>query len=139
MDYTYYFKQYLYEGNDWVKNCGLRWGGLTDSEVHLYADVKESNLSGIGFLHGGVIFTLADTTAGFLAHSQGEAYVTMDAKINFIKSATKGTLRCDASYIHKGKKTALIHTVVVDDEGILLMDGTFTMIRVDKVYKELEK
>ena len=65
-----------------------------------------------GQLHGGAIFTLADTASGRAAHSvqpEGKRCVTLEMKINFISGVQDEDCLAEARVIHHGE-TSLVFT-----------------------------
>ena len=87
-----------------------------------------------GFLHGGAIFTLADTAAavGILKMlPQGWTTVTGELKINFIGNIKAGAAVAEAVCLHWGRKTT-VWEVKVYEEGkkrlLAVTMGTFFLL-----------
>lgn len=80
-----------------------------------------------GGMHGGCVFSLADTVAGAAAASCGNRVTTLDASINFMRPVT-GTeyLYCEAKVQRTGAKITVMRTELKDDRAKLLADGSFT-------------
>ena len=79
----------------------------------------ESHYNPIGSVHGGIFATLLDSATGCAAHTtlaQGEAYVTLDLKVNFLRSITieSGLLRCEGRVIHRGRTSILAEASLYD-------------------------
>jgi uncharacterized protein (TIGR00369 family) len=72
-----------------------------------------------GFVHGGVIATLADHTAGGAARSvSGEKDVlTVEFKINYLKPALGDRLRCTATVLRGGKTVIVAEALVYASNG----------------------
>jgi uncharacterized protein (TIGR00369 family) len=73
-----------------------------------------------GFVHGGVIATLADHTAGGAARSvSGDKDVlTVEFKINYLRPAIGDQLRCTATVLRAGKTMIVAEALVFcSDEG----------------------
>lgn len=87
-------------------------------ENFIAAEIKLSikHFSTNGYIHGGLIVSLADTTAGYgcLAHlpEKGVNMTTLELKSNFVSSAKSGTIVCQATPTHLGKTTQLWDVVV---------------------------
>lgn len=96
-------------------------------------DVAAQLLNTFGVVHGGVLFTLADTAMGAAllpALAAGEGCATIEAKINFIKSTRAGRLVCVAEVVHQGRSVAHIEArVTVDGELVATAHGSFSIIR----------
>jgi uncharacterized protein (TIGR00369 family) len=72
-----------------------------------------------GFAHGGAIAGFGDTVAAwatFPALGEGEIFTTIEFKTNFITAVTGGTLRAEATQIHKGGRTMVIEVRVTTDD-----------------------
>lgn len=130
-------QEYLASGNAILSQCHVSWGGFDEAtnQLVLYMDVVAENLNSNGFLHGGAYFTVADTAAGFLAHISGDPHVTLDAKMDFLRSATGGRLTCVAVPLKTGRSIKLIETRITDEEGHLLYHAVFNMMRVSRAYE----
>lgn len=80
-----------------------------------------------GFVHGGALYTLADSTTWAAAHSDGRQYVTMSSSFHFIHSAMRGdTVRADAKVRHRGRSICVVEVELTGGQEQLLATGTFT-------------
>ncbi len=88
-------------------------------------------------VHGGVIFTLADTAMAMAMLSvlpTGTPFSTLETKINFLKAVRTGTLRAEATILHQGRSTAVLEATVYNLDGteqqpIACALGTFHISR----------
>lgn len=84
-------------------------------------------------VHGGVIFTLADTAMAMALMSMlpsGTRTSTIEAKINFLHPVRTGELSATATIVHQGRSTAVLEATVHNTDGserkaIARMLGTF--------------
>ena len=72
-------------------------------------------------VHGGVIFTLADTAMSMALLSvlpAGTPVSTIEAKINYLLPVRSGELVAEASIVHRGRSTAVLEATVynINDE-----------------------
>ena len=84
--------------------------------------------------HGGVLFTVIDTTLAWAAMSlagAGESVATVDCSIQYPAPATHGPFTCDATSVRKTGRTVFMRAEVVDARGgvVALGQGTFRIIR----------
>lgn len=84
-------------------------------------------------LHGGVLATLMDTAMGsaiFTELPDSTAYTTLELKTNFIRSvaADDGELRCEATTIHVGRRTATAQAEIRAADGKLVAHATCTCL-----------
>src|SRR5437588_10094396 len=88
-------------------------------------------------VHGGVIFTLADTAMSMALMSvipPGTPFGTIEAKINFLLPVRTGELIAEAAIVHQGRSTAVLEATVYNiQEGqrqaVARTLGTFSMAR----------
>jgi uncharacterized protein (TIGR00369 family) len=76
-----------------------------------------------GALHGGTLMAFADTVgaaATFLNLPPGASTTTLESKTNFFAAGRGGTVRAEATPLHRGRRTMVWQTRVTDDNGRLL-------------------
>ena len=78
------------------------------------------HLNGLGTVHGGAIFTLADFAFAVACNSHGTMAVALDVSIVFMKAATTGTLWAEAREASKNFKIGLYMVDIKDDQGDLV-------------------
>ena len=84
-------------------------------------EVEERHLAPNGYLHAGVVVTLADTVCGygcvFSLPDDRTGFTTIELKTNFLGSAREGTIECEARMVHGGRTTQLWDATVTDAVG----------------------
>jgi acyl-CoA thioesterase len=93
----------------------------------LHYTVQPEMLNGFGMVHGGIVFSAADSAFAFACNSHGRLAVALDVAITFTKSAKVGeTLRVEVKEVHLGHKISLydITTRNEKDEIIAVFKGT---------------
>ena len=76
-----------------------------------------------GALHGGTLMAFADTVgaaATFLNLPPGASTTTLESKTNFFAAGRGGTVRAEATPLHRGRRTMVWQTRVTDEGGRLL-------------------
>ncbi len=76
--------------------------------------------NGIGTVHGGALFTLADFCFAAACNSHGTVAVAIDANITFMKAISAGTLYAEAREIAKNFKLGSYVVEVRSDQGDLI-------------------
>ena len=90
-------------------------------------------------MHGGVIFTLADTAMSMALLSvlpPGTRFGTVEAKINFLLPVRQGELIAEGTIVHQGRSTAVMEATIVNaadgEERIIAKAlGTFSYARLN--------
>ncbi|MFX0081804.1 MAG: PaaI family thioesterase [Candidatus Hodarchaeota archaeon] len=87
-----------------------------------------------GFLHGGVLYSMADTGMGAALYSlleENELCATVEVKIAYFKPVKEGTLKCETKVIHKGKNISVLESEIMNGEDIISKAmGTFSIFKI---------
>lgn len=89
-----------------------------DGEVRIQVDARLMHPQQI--VHGGVIFTLADTAMSMALLSVlplGTRFSTIEAKINYIAPVVTGELSAEGIIVHRGRSTAVMESTVYNYRG----------------------
>lgn len=120
----------LLKKSPFVDVIGFEMVSLEEGKAIGRAPLKKENLNPYGSMHGGCLYSLADTTTGTLANSCGEIVVTLNGNLNFLEMAGNSEyIYCEATLIRCGRTTVLVRAELKNDEGKLLDEGTFTFFR----------
>ena len=106
-----------------VKHLGIRFVETEKDRVVAELEIRPELLTTTGALHGGTLMAFADTVgaAGTVVNlAQGQSTATLESKTNFFAAARAGTVRAEATPLHKGKRTHVWQTRVTDASGKLL-------------------
>ena len=83
--------------------------------------------NGMGFAHGGTIFSLADIAFGAAANDGSDNFVvTLSTTINYIRPGATGPLVAIAEAIHQGKHIQNYEVKVYDGDGKLIAQAIST-------------
>ena len=94
--------------------------------------IDEQILNVHGFVHGGALFSLADTAAGAASFASGRDSVTLNGCIHYMKPGKGGKLIGVASEISRGRTTGVYEVFIYNDASTLLSRATFTMFFLDQ-------
>ncbi len=102
---------------------GIRF--VEASADHLVAELSyRAELTTVGgSLHGGTLMAFADTVgaaATVLNLPPGAGTTTLESKTNFFAAGRAGTIRAEATPLHRGKRTMVWQTRITDEGGRLL-------------------
>ena len=122
---------------------GIQLAEVEEGRVVFTAQAEERFYNGTGVAHGGFAATLLDTALGCAINSMmpvGKRFTTLELKINYTRPLTReaGPLRCEATVIHIGGRTATSEGRIVDARGKLYAHGTTTCIVVEPPRGNLE-
>jgi uncharacterized protein (TIGR00369 family) len=122
---------------------GIRLAEVEEGHVVFTAVAEERFYNGTGVAHGGFAATLLDTALGCAINSAmpaGKRFTTLELKVNLTRPLTRdaGEVRCEASVVHVGGRTATSEGRIVDRHGKLYAHGTTTCIVVEPPRGRLE-
>ena len=106
--------------------------GIFESRLKIRADHSQQD----GFVHAGVIATMADHTAGYAAYttvSEKFRILTIEFKINFFKPAVGQYIVCRSKVVNNGKKIKVSESELFslnEDQEKLIAKAMVTLIAV---------
>ncbi len=106
---------------------GIECVNITQGNCELKMKVRKEMLNGFGILHGGVIFSLADSVLAFAANSYGKISLTIEANISFLESVSENDeLFARATEIGSTNKLGIYDVLVYKkpEQKIALFRGT---------------
>lgn len=115
-----------------------QWLGIEIIEVEeglskIKMTVRPEMLNGLGIVHGGIAFSLADSCFAFACNNRNELSVALDTSINFTKSIHVGdVLYAETKEIHNGKSTGLYHIFIHNQNNQLVASFKGTCYRTGK-------
>jgi uncharacterized protein (TIGR00369 family) len=117
---------------------GFTGADAEEGKVAFYGEAGEHLYNPIGVVHGGFAMALLDSAMGCAVHTTlaaGEAYTTLETKVNFVRPITleTGRVRCDGVVVYRGGKIATAEgRVVAEQSGKLLAHGTTTCLVIKR-------
>ena len=114
---------------------GIRFLEASPDGIKAELTVRDELCTVPGILHGGVIMAFADTlgaVATVLNLPPGAGTTTIESKTNFMAPGRVGTtIRAETTPLHKGKRTLVWQTRVMNAEGKLAAVVTQTQMVLD--------
>lgn len=95
--------------------------------------IKQEYLNPLGGLHGGFMYTIADTAAGIAASHPGseESVTTISGNMQFLRAALDiKQLYAKATVIKDGKRIAFVDAVLTSEDGTVYAKGSFSFARI---------
>jgi uncharacterized protein (TIGR00369 family) len=106
-----------------VDLLGIRFIEASQDRVVAEISHRDALTTVGGSLHGGTLMAFADTVgaaATMLNLPPGASTTTLESKTNFFAAGRSGTVRAEATPLHRGKRTMVWQTRVTDEVGRLL-------------------
>jgi acyl-CoA thioesterase len=115
-----------------------QWLGIEVLEIKegyskIKMTVRKEMINGLGIVHGGIAFSLADSCFAFACNNRNVLSVALDTAINFIKPVHVGdVLQAEAKEIHNGKSTGLYHITISNQKEHMVAMFKGTCYRTNK-------
>lgn len=106
----------FFENDRFADLSNIEVVSISPGKATTQMEVEEMHLNGVGTVHGGALFTLADFTFALAANSHGTVTVAINANISFLKAVKEGLLTAEAREISSGGRIAS-YTVDIYHEG----------------------
>lgn len=115
-----------------------QWLGIEVLEIKegyskIKMTVRKEMINGLGIVHGGIAFSLADSCFAFACNNRNVLSVALDTSINFIKPVHPGDeLIAEAKELHNGKGTGLYHVTITNQHQHIVAVFKGTCFRTNK-------
>src|SRR5262245_32879583 len=94
---------------------GIELLEISEGYSKIKMEVRKEMLNGLGVVHGGICFSLADSCFAFACNSRNQLSLALDTAINFIKPVHPGDIiTAEAKEIHNGRSTGLYHITITN-------------------------
>ena len=121
------------ESTPYIQYNGIKIDTICMEEATMHLDMRHEYENPYGMAHGGLLFTLVDTTAGTTARADGRKYVTLNANINYLRSGKgSGRIRSCGKVVHRGRTTTVVDVSVKDEEDQVLCTAVVTMFCISE-------
>ncbi|UCF60315.1 MAG: PaaI family thioesterase [Anaerolineaceae bacterium] len=121
--------------NPFGELLGLNFTSLEAGRSRCSLEIREDLYNPYGVVHGGVIYSLADTGMGGAVYSRlkgDELCSTVEIKIVYFRPVVSGTLTCDSEVIRRGRRLAFIESEIRrGDRLIAKATGTFSIFKAE--------
>ena len=102
-----------------IAYCGFEAFDLRSGSLSSRLAVRDRHRQQDGFVHAGLISTMADHTAGYAAFTMvphNHRILTIEFKINFLRPASGDELICRARVVKPGKRVLVCESDVFDQQ-----------------------
>lgn len=122
--------------NRFAALLGIEFAHISPGECTAEIEVHENLFHPGGIVHGGVAFSLADSSmamALIAGLDSGQNCSTIEMKISYMKPVVQGRMASQARIIRKGKRIAFMEATVTRGEDVVAMaTATFAIISQHK-------
>jgi acyl-CoA thioesterase len=114
------FKKRFLDDDRFALHAGIELLEVTSGRAKVKMEVKPFHINGVGLVHGGALFTLADFAFAAAANSHEESAVAISASISYLKAVRSGTLYAAAEEISNSRKISVYSIKVTDENNTLV-------------------
>jgi len=122
----------IFDKANFISHMGMKLVAVAEGSCTVELVTDERHLQQHGFVHAGVVATLADHAAGGAARStvpNGSDVITIEFKINFLKPAPAGKLLGKARVLRSGRTVIVAETeVLAGDVLVSKLTSTLAVI-----------
>jgi uncharacterized protein (TIGR00369 family) len=116
-----------------AQTMGFRGAEIEYGRVVFVGEPENFHLNPIGTIHGGFAATLLDSALACAVHTtleQGMIYTTTQLNIHYVRTMmpNMGTIRCEGTVIHRGRKMATAEAEITDNNGKIYAHATTTCL-----------
>ena len=119
----------IFDGNHFTQYVGIIIDEVSYGKAKLRLPISaEIHANLTGHVHGGALYTLANTAAGVAAMSTGRFIVTQSMTVNFSRNIVPGdTATCYCQATHVGRRVVNLTAEIYDGQGRLMVNAVVTM------------
>lgn len=120
------------------KDLFSQWLGIELIEIKegyskIAMTVRSEMMNGLGIVHGGIAFSLADSAFAFACNNRNNLSVALDTSINFLKPVHVGDrLEAIATEMHNGRSTGLYQISISNQDQVVVAIFKGTCFRTGK-------
>ena len=107
---------------NFLEHIGCIVDSSTKDGASLSIEIQERHLQHMGYIHGGVISTLADNTGWFVLEphlEKGQTAMTQELTVNYLYPGKGKRLSTKGKLIKLGKRTAFVSVELYCDETLI--------------------
>ena len=116
--------------NGFMTYNGLYIVEAKENYVKIGVDITEKSLNPFGIVHGGLIYTLADSAMGIALATTGRSGVTLNSTIDYLTPGKGKKLFADTEIVKDGKSIVVFRVNIKDENDTLVSvaSGTYYII-----------
>ncbi len=122
-----------------IKYCQVEGEVIERGHFQSRVKIEDHHRQQDGFIHAGLMATMADHTAGYAAYStvpEEFRILTIEFKVNFLKPAFGDSLVCQSKVIREGNQIIISESEVLDVRGKNKTAVAKALVTLMAVHKE---
>jgi acyl-CoA thioesterase len=118
-------RDFIRENDRLGKLLGIELLEVKKGYAKTKVEIRDCHLNGVGVVHGGTIFALADIAFAAASNSHGTIALAIHVDISYLKGVTEGTLYAEAKEVSCNAKLGSYDIKVTNekDELIAIFQG----------------
>ncbi|AOP35513.1 phenylacetic acid degradation protein PaaI [Leptospira tipperaryensis] len=105
----------IFHQANFINLLEIQIDSVAPGELNSFVEIKDKHLQQNGYVHAGVISTLADHSAGGAAGTlvgEKQVVLTLEFKINLLRTGIGNRLRCEAKVFYHGATVIVVNSDV---------------------------
>lgn len=111
-DLKRYFKK-----DNFAEYIGIELINASDGKARARLKIEPRHMNGVGIVHGGVTYTLADLAFAAAVHSRGHVALAICNTISYVKAPKGSVIFAEAREVAINPRLATYTVNVIDEEG----------------------
>ncbi|WP_300369676.1 PaaI family thioesterase [Brachyspira sp.] len=123
-----------FNSQDFLSFVGMKLEHIEKGKVIISCENKKEFSQYMGYMHGGMVTSIADTAGGHAAATmleKGYKTVTSELKIHFFKPVVCKKVFAVGEVISAGKRLIVVESVIKDEEDNMLAKMIATMFVIE--------
>jgi len=125
--------QHMMEYDLFSQWLGIKVMEIKEGYSKITMTIRKEMINGLGIIHGGVAFSMADSAFAFACNNRNVLSVALDTSINFLKPVhVDDVLIAEAKELHNGRSTGLYHITITNQHEHIVAVFKGTCYRTNK-------
>jgi len=125
--------QHMMEHDLFSQWLGIKVMEIKEGYSKITMTIRKEMINGLGIIHGGVAFSMADSAFAFACNNRNVLSVALDTSINFLKPVhIDDVLIAEAKELHNGRSTGLYHITITNQQEHIVAVFKGTCYRTNK-------
>ncbi len=106
--------------DSFAKYIGIDIIEYSEGRAKAKMTIRDIHLNSAGTVHGGVLFSLADSIFAVASNSYGTLAMAINVSISYFKAVSKGLLFAEAKEVSRNPKLATYVIEIKEEDGSLI-------------------